>query len=374
MVSRATGCSAARLQHARPGGDTGGVCPSPSIPRKMTVPLSVLDLSPIAKGATRADALADSTLLAQHVESVGYHRYWVAEHHNLPGIASTSPAVLIAHLAAQTDRIRVGSGGVMLPNHPPLVVSEQFEMLEALHPGRIDLGIGRAPGTDAGTAAALRRKPGGLDSEQFFEEIQQTIAYLDRTAISDSLRRASSVAQIWLLGSSTYSAKLAGLLGLPFSFAQHINPQATLQALACYRAAFRPSARLKQPYTMISVSVISAETEAEAQRLLENPKLTADGPRRAGSDHGLSTPEVAQLVLSPAAHRQQDGRGASGLVGGADTVCDRLAILQEATQADEFIVATAVHDSVARRRSYALLAEAWARHSRQSLGTADHHA
>lgn len=327
----------------------------------MTVPLSVLDLSPVATGRTRADALAESTSLARRVEALGYHRFWVAEHHNMPGIASTSPAVLIAHLAAHTDRIRLGSGGVMLPNHPPLVVAEQFGMLESLHPGRIDLGIGRAPGTDPRTAMALRRSPDGLNAEQFPQELVDTMAYLAGSGEEvDFTPRPGVVPAVWLLGSSGYSAQLAGLLGLPFSFAHHFSAQNTLPALAMYRESFRPSAHLAEPYAMVAVSVIVAETELEARRLATSGEL-AFVRLRGGRPSTLPSPqEAAQYVFTPAERQLLDSRGLSGVVGDPAGVREQLAQLAETTGANELMVTTMVHDPAARMRSYELLADVWA--------------
>ena len=222
------------------------------------VPLSVLDLAPVAAGTTSGRALRQTTELAQRAEQLRYHRFWVAEHHNMPAIASSAPAVLIAHLAAATTKIRVGSGGVMLPNHAPLVVAEQFGTLEALHPGRIDLGIGRAPGTDQFTALALRRTMQGLSAEAFpaeLDNLMQLFAGAGDARITAMPGRGDRPA-IWLLGSSGYSAQLAGLLGLPFSFAHHFSAVNTEPALALYRQYFRPSQWLAEPYAMVAVSAI----------------------------------------------------------------------------------------------------------------------
>src|SRR5262249_32533956 len=219
-------------------------------------------------GGTSGQALAQTTELARRTEELGYHRFWVAEHHNMPAIASSAPAVLIAHLAASTSTIRVGSGGVMLPNHAPLVVAEQFGTLEALHPGRIDLGIGRAPGTDQLTALALRRTMEGLSAENFPDELDRLIDFF--TGDNPGQRIIASPGRgdmpaIWLLGSSGFSAQLAGMLGLPFSFAHHFSAQNTLPALALYRETFRPSDLLDRPYAMLAVSAICAGTDGLPQ-------------------------------------------------------------------------------------------------------------
>ncbi|WP_331273213.1 LLM class flavin-dependent oxidoreductase, partial [Motilibacter deserti] len=238
------------------------------------VPLSVLELSPVGSGQTSRDALLASTELARTAERLGYARFWVAEHHNMPSVASTTPAVLLAHVAAATSTIRVGSGGVMLPNHAPLVVAEQFAILEALHPGRVDLGIGRAPGTDPVTAAALRRTPEGLGAEDFPQELDTLLALLgDPTREEPRPTRlvatpaATSAPDVWLLGSSGYSAQVAGKLGLPFAFAHHFSAQNTEPALALYRDVFTPSHALQEPHAMVVASVLAAPTQEEAERL-----------------------------------------------------------------------------------------------------------
>jgi luciferase family oxidoreductase group 1 len=262
-------------------------------PASRTIPVGILDTSPVAVGRTSRDALLATTQLAQAADELGYARFWVAEHHAMPAVASTSPGVLIAHLAAATRRIRVGSGGVMLPNHPALVVAEQFAMLEALHPGRIDLGIGRAPGADPATAAALRRTVEGLGAEDFPAELLDVLALLGQTpggrAPSVRARRLlatpgqASTPQAWLLGSSLFSAQLAGELGLPYSYAHHFSTGHTGEAVAAYRSAFRPSAVLEAPYVMVSSSVIIADTAERAAAEL------ADLVRRTGADELVVT-------------------------------------------------------------------------------------
>src|SRR3954464_4223079 len=231
------------------------------MPSVGSAPLSVLDLAPVSTGATVGDALRNSLDLARHVERLGYLRHWVAEHHNMPGIPSSAPAVLIAHLASVTTTIRVGSGGVMLPNHQPLVVAEQFGMLEALHPGRIDLGIGRAPGTDQVTAYALRRAmdPAASELPLLFEELRAFFA--GAFPHVGAGRGAGNEPERWLPGSSHFSARMAADLGLRFSFAHHFMPQNTEPALEVYRANFKPSADLKEPYAMVGVAVVCADTD-----------------------------------------------------------------------------------------------------------------
>ena len=258
------------------------------------VPLSVLDVAPVAAGRGAGEALAHTTALARRTEELGYRRFWVAEHHNMAAIASSAPAVLIAHLAAATSTIRVGSGGVMLPNHAPLVVAEQFGTLAALHPGRIDLGIGRAPGTDQATALALRRTMEGLSAEQFPQELLELINFFtgERPRPITATPGLGESPQVWLLGSSGFSAQLAGLLGLPFAFAHHFSAANTLPALALYREHFRPSRWLDRPYAMVAVSTIAAETDERA-RWLAGPGGLSFLRLRQGRPEPLATPEEA---------------------------------------------------------------------------------
>jgi luciferase family oxidoreductase group 1 len=325
----------------------------------ISVPLSVLDLSPVAAGTTSAQALAYTTELARRVEELGYRRLWVAEHHNMPAIASSAPAVLIAHLAAATSTIRVGSGGVMLPNHAPLVVAEQFGTLEALHPGRIDLGIGRAPGTDQLTALALRRTIEGLSAEGFPAELADLIGLFSGEAdgrITATPGRGDMPA-IWLLGSSGYSAQLAGLLGLPFSFAHHFSSANTVPALSLYRRNFRPSRWLQQPCAMVAVSAICADTDERAQ-WLSGPAALSFVRMRAGKPQPLATPEEAAAYPYTEAERQHAAeRFASQAVGSPDTVRTRLTDLLQRTQADELMLTTMVYDIADRIRSFELIAE-----------------
>jgi len=323
-------------------------------------PLSVLDLSPVSTGSTRGDALRATTELAQAADRLGYGRFWVAEHHNMPGVASSAPAVLIAHLAANTERIHVGSGGVMLPNHPPLVVAEQFGIVEALYPGRIDLWIGRAPGTDPRTAAALRRSPDGLNAEQFPQELVDTVAYLAGTGEEvDFTPRPGTVPNVWLLGSSGYSAQLAGLLGLPFSFAHHFSAENTLPALDLYRSSFRPSPFLAAPHAMVAVSVIVADTAREAARLGLSGQLSFVR-LRAGRPSTMPSPEEAEAyAFTPGERQLLEARGNAHIAGDPEQVVDALDALVAATAADELMVTTMTWDPAARLHSYELLAKAW---------------
>src|SRR4051794_18007152 len=257
------------------------------------VPLSVLDLAIVVSGSTSAQALRNTVELARVTERLGYRRYWLAEHHNMPGVASSATAVLIGQVAAATETIRVGSGGVMLPNHAPLVVAEQFGTLEALHPGRIDLGIGRAPGTDQSTARALRRTAGPLSADDFPAQLAELGGYFDGTQPITATPAAGNKPPLWLLGSSDYSARAAGLLGLPFAFAHHFSAENTLPALRVYRESFRPSEVLDQPYAMVAASVLVAEDDDRARRLAA-PGLLSFLRLRTGRPGLLPTVEEAE--------------------------------------------------------------------------------
>ncbi|MGI5243946.1 LLM class flavin-dependent oxidoreductase [Dactylosporangium sp. CA-139066] len=319
------------------------------------LPLSVLDVAPVAADGSAAEALRHTTELARRTEALGYRRFWVAEHHNMPAIASSSPAVLLAHLAAATSTIRVGSGGVMLPNHAPLVVAEQFGTLEALHPGRIDLGIGRAPGTDQYTALALRRTMEGLSAEHFPEELQDLIGYFDGEGRILASPGKGQHPDVWLLGSSGYSAQLAGALGLPFAFAHHFSAQNTLPALALYRSHFRPSARLAEPYAMVAVSALAAPTDEEAE-FLSGPSALSFLRLRSGRPEPLATPEEAAAY--PYTDREREfvlQRREGQALGSPETVREQLTELLAATQADEFMLTCMVYDLEARARSFELI-------------------
>lgn len=326
------------------------------------VPLSVLDLAIVGEGRTSADALREAALLARRVEELGYTRFWVAEHHNMPSVASTTPPVLIAHVAAVTERIRVGSGGVMLPNHLPLVVAEQFAMLEALHPGRIDLGIGRAPGTDPRTAAALRRSTDALGAEDFPRHLIDLMGLLGDVRSEDGLWTrfaatpvATSSPGIVLLGSSGYSAQLAGILGLPFAFAHHFDTGGTLQAVELYRSSFEPSATLAEPYMIVTANVLAAETDHEAERLAASGRLMMLAIR-SGRFEPLRPPDAALAdPRLPSARAMHSNR----IAGDAGSVVERLAVLARETGADELMVSTVTYALEDRVRSYELLMDAW---------------
>ena len=325
--------------------------------RLSEIPLSVLDLAPITAGSDATTALRNSRELAQQAERLGYHRYWFAEHHNMPGIASSAPAVLIGHVADATETIRVGSGGVMLPNHAPLVVAEQFGMLEALHPGRIDLGIGRAPGTDQKTARALRRTEAGLSAENFPQELTELIKYFEGTAELNAVPAAGNKPPIWLLGSSGYSAQAAGLLGLPFAFAHHFSAQNTLPALELYRRNFRPSEALDAPYAMVCASVLIADTDEQA-RYLAGPGALSFVKLRQGRPGPLATPqEAADYPYTEIDQLVVEDRMSTQIIGSPSTVRDGLDELMESTAADELMVTTIVHGHDDRLRSFQLLSE-----------------
>ena len=323
--------------------------------------ISVLDLATIASDSTPAQALAESTSLAVEAERLGYRRFWVAEHHAMPAVASSAPPVLIAHLAANTSTIRVGSGGVMLPNHSPLVVAEQFATLEALYPGRIDLGLGRAPGTDQLTARALRRDS-ALGAEQFPDDVIEIYNYLADAPGAASRPFAvpgrGYLPEMWLLGSSLYSAQLAGHLGMPFAFAYHFSPGPLDAAVAAYRNAFQPSPLLEAPHLMVAVSVICATSEEEARWLSGSSALSILG-LHTGRLAPLASPEDAASYDYTQAERDLVERVmATHVIGDPSHVSAGLAELVERTGADELILSTRLHSLEARFRSLELVAGA----------------
>jgi luciferase family oxidoreductase group 1 len=328
------------------------------------VPLSVLDLAPVPTGSTVGEALQASIALAQHVEALGFTRFWVAEHHNMPGIASSSPPVLLAAIAARTKHIRIGSGGVMLPNHAPLVVAEQFGMLEALHPGRVDLGIGRAPGTDQLTAFALRRSVDALSADEFPAQLTDLLGFFTGVwpaghfmAAITAVPGKGNEPAIWLLGSSGYSAQVAGALGLPFAFAHHFSPANTVPALELYRSSFKPSDSLTKPYAMVCAAVICAPTDAEARALAE-PGALGFLKLRSGRPSTTPTPEeTAAYQYSPDERAFIDDRLTAQIIGSPETVRRRIRELLTSTQADELMITTSTFDPADRRRSFDLVAE-----------------
>ncbi len=320
----------------------------------------MLDLAPIPAGGTAGQALRATIALAREAERLGFTRFWVAEHHGMPGIASSSPPVLIGHIADATSRIRVGSGGVMLPNHTSLVVAEQFGMLEALHPGRIDLGIGRAPGTDQATAAALRHR----GPDEFPRQLTDLLGFFTGTwpaghpyASVRAVPGEGAGPDMWLLGSSGYSAQVAGALGLPFAFAHHFMPANTLPALALYRETFRPSQTLAQPYAMVAAGVICAETDEQA-RFLAGSSALSFLRLRQGRPGQVPTPEeAAAYPYSDLERAFIADRQSTQLIGAQDTVRSGLEDLLKRTEADELMITTQTHDPADRLRSFQLLAE-----------------
>lgn len=324
--------------------------------------LSILDLIPIPEGADAATAFRNSLDLAQHAERWGYKRFWLAEHHNMPGIASTATAVAIAHIAGGTQHIRVGSGGIMLPNHAPLIVAEQFGTLETLFPGRIDLGLGRAPGTDPQTARALRR---GLNdsAERFPQDVVELLDYF-RPAVSAKAVQAVPAAglrvPVWLLGSSLFSAQLAASLGLPFAFASHFAPDHLMEAVSLYRALFRPSEYLQQPYVMVGINIIAAGTDAEARRLFTSIQQQFVRLRRG--ELGLLPPPLETMdgFWNPVERAGAERALAFSVVGGRQAVEDGIAAAIEQTGADELMITAQIHDHKARLASFEMAAEIYA--------------
>jgi len=323
------------------------------------IPISVLDLAPIVVGASAGDAFRNALDLARHAERWGYRRYWLAEHHNMPGIASSATSVVIGHVAAGTSTIRVGAGGIMLPNHAPLVVAEQFGTLESLFPGRIDLGIGRAPGTDPVTTRALRRR-GDLDAERFPEELTELQSYFREVVPGQSVRAipgAGLRVPIWLLGSSNFSAELAAERGLPFAFASHFAPDWLRAALQSYRARFRPSEWLAAPYAMPSVAVFAAETDTEARRLFTSLQQQFLNLRRGRPGQVPPPVESMDDLWTPIERAGVEHAFAYAVVGSPDTVKKGLEAFLAETRADELMVTAQIHDHAARLRSFEIVAE-----------------
>jgi luciferase family oxidoreductase group 1 len=322
------------------------------------IPLSVLDLVPINEGSTASDALARSLDLARHAERFGYRRFWVAEHHNMPGIASAATSVVIGHLAGGTSTIRIGAGGIMLPNHSPMVIAEQFGTLEALYPGRIDLGLGRAPGSDGLTQRALRRDP--MAAQTFPQDVQELQAFLAPEQPDQSIRAVPGVgAQVplWILGSSTFGAQLAAFLGLPYGFASHFAPDDLLPALEIYRETFKPSAQLEAPYAMPGLNVVAADTDEEAQRLFTSLQQAFGAIRRGRPAQFPPPAERIEGLLAPSELAQASQMLRYAVVGSPDTVRAGLQGFVDLTAADELMVASAIYDQGARVRSYEIVAE-----------------
>ena len=330
------------------------------------VALSVLDLSPVAAGSSGAVSLRNSLDLARLADRLGYTRYWLAEHHNLPSIASSAPDIMIGQVAAATERIRVGSGGVMLPNHAPLMVAERFKVLEALFPGRIDLGLGRAPGTDPVTSYALRRRQ-NTGEDDFLERLQELLLF-ESNAFPEGhpFRSVRAMPQdvalppIWLLGSSGYSAQLAAALGAGFSFAHHFADHDPVAAMLSYRDQFKPSAARQAPYAILACAAVCADSEAEAQRLASTIDLNF--VRRARGEYlPLASPEEAlAYAYAPVDRERIRANRRRVFVGSPASIKERLVPIIEATAADELMITTMIYDHAARKRSFALLAEAFA--------------
>ena len=321
------------------------------------LPVSILDLAPIVHGGSAATALRNSLDLAQHAERWGYKRFWLAEHHNMAGIASAATAVVIAHVASGTTTIRVGAGGIMLPNHAPLVIAEQFGTLAALHPGRIDLGLGRAPGTDRRTMRALRQITSSAESfPRDVLELQALLGDPHPDQVVHAIPGLSSHVPLWILGSSLYGAQLAAMLGLPYAFASHFAPEALLPALEAYRREFQASAQLQSPYAMVAANVIAADDDAEARRLFTSQQQAFTNMVR--DRRGQLQPPIDDMdaYWSPAEKAHVTRMLHRSFVGSADTVATGLERFVEETSADELIVATAIHDHEARLRSYEILA------------------
>jgi len=331
------------------------------------IPLSVLDDATVATGSTPAQALRETTEMSRIVERLGYQRFWVGEYHSMSAIASSAPAVLIAHLANATSTMRIGAGGVILPNHSPLAVAEQFGTLEALHPGRIDLGVGRAPDTDPQTVQALRRAADQGATERgadtFPDDVMELINYLrpHEGPLSYPFANPGSgyLPEVWWLGSSTFSAQLAGMQGLPFSFGYHFAPNLLEPALSIYRSTFQPSPLLEEPRVMVSVSVLCAPTVDEAQWLSGSRALSML-QRRSGDVGLLSSPEeAAAYPFTLEERRIVDEALATHVIGDPQAVHEELDLLQRRTQADELMISTRTHTLQARERSFTLLAQSW---------------
>jgi luciferase family oxidoreductase group 1 len=323
------------------------------------IPFSVLDLAPIVQGGDAAQAFRNALDLARHAERWGFARYWLAEHHNMPGIASAATSLAVAHVAAGTSTIRVGAGGIMLPNHAPLVIAEQFGTLDALYPGRIDLGVGRAPGTDPLTARALRRTLVG-DVDRFPDDVAELMGYFRPAESGQRVRAvpgAGADVAIWILGSSLYGAELAAAFGLPYAFASHFAPRHLMQALEIYRQTFRPSETLARPHVMLGVNVVAADSDAEARHLLTSLQQ-AFVNLRSGHPTALPPPlEGFAATLTPEQAAMLDDVLACAAIGSPETVRDRLADLIADTAADELILTSQIHDHGARLRSFEIAAE-----------------
>ena len=335
------------------------------------ITFSILDLAPVAEGSDAAQAFRNTLDLARLGERLGYRRYWLAEHHNMPGIASAATAVLIGHVAGGTSTIRVGAGGIMLPNHAPLQVAEAFGTLASLYPDRIDLGLGRAPGTDQPTARALRRYFDSADA--FPQDVQELLAYFEPAVPGQPVRAvpgAGIEVPVWLLGSSLFSAKLSAQLGLPFAFASHFAPDAMDEALALYRRDFRPSARLQQPYAMLGINVMAADSDAQARRLFTTQQQSFINLRRGRP--GLIPPPIDDIEAywTPPEKLMLERALACAVVGDADSVREGLAAFIARHRPDELLITTNAFEHAARRHSFEIAAAARVQLERLDAGTA----
>lgn len=325
---------------------------------KPAISFSVLDLSPINEGSTAADSFRNTLDLARHAEEWGFQRFWLAEHHGMPGIASAATAVLIGHVAGGTSRIRVGAGGIMLPNHSPLVIAEQFGTLESLYPGRIDLGLGRAPGSDQATARALRRNLFS-DADQFPQDVRELLTYFSGKPVGSvfAVPGAGLNIPVWILGSSLFGAQLAAAMGLPFAFASHFAPAQMMDAIAIYRETFRPSIRLHKPYVMLGFNVFAADTDREANYLATSVQQ-AFVNLRSGRPSRLQPPRHDyDEELGPAEQALLRQVLACSAIGSAETVRHGLEAFIARTQADELMITSQIFDHHARLHSYRLTAE-----------------
>jgi luciferase family oxidoreductase group 1 len=324
------------------------------------IPFSVLDLAPVAEGSDAGEALRNALDLARHCERLGYRRYWMAEHHSMPGIASAATAVALAYVGAGTTSIRIGAGGVMLPNHAPLVIAEQFGTLESLFRGRVDLGLGRAPGTDRAAAYALRRNLAS-DENQFPNDVVELMAYFAPDEQNPRVRAIPGEGlsiPVWILGSSLFGAQLAAMLGLPYAFASHFAPGQMMEAIALYRERFQPSAQLDRPYVMLGFNAFAADTDEEGRRL-STSLMQAFVNLRTGNP-GLLPPPVAGYAdaLPPSARAMLDQVLSCSAIGSAETVRAAIEAFVERTGADELMITSQIHDHAARLRSYEIVAEA----------------
>ena len=322
------------------------------------IPLSVLDLSPVPEGSDAGQALRNSLDLARHAERLGYRRFWMAEHHNMPGIASAATAVALAHVAAGTQRIRIGAGGIMLPNHAPLLIAEQFGTLAALHPGRVDLGLGRAPGSDQVTARAMRRNL-HAEVDDFPQDVMELMGYFQPVEPGQAVQAVPGgglEVPVWILGSSTYGAQLAAMLGLPYAFASHFAPAQMMEAMAIYRARFRPSPQLAAPYVMLGLSVVAAETDAAARVLFSSLQQSFLN-LRSGRPGKLPAPvEDMDARIDARGRMMLDNSLSCAVVGSPETVRQGVAAFVARTGADELMVTAQIYDHGARRRSFEILA------------------